>query len=56
MKMVFTSGRKHENLHSGVLRHADFKTIGNHLIGSMVPIQNSKLGFNMGGPSVAYNM
>ena len=37
---MFTSGRKHQNLCMGVLRYADFKKIGNHNIGPMVPAQN----------------
>ena len=47
MKMVFTSGRKYKKLHSGVLGYADFKKIGNHVIGPRVPTQNwgLKLGY-----------
>ena len=37
---MFTSGRKHQNLCMGVLKYADFKKIGNHKIGPMVPAQN----------------
>ena len=44
--MVFTSGRKYKNVHSGVLRYADFKNIGNHVIGPRVPTQN--LGLKLG--------
>ena len=46
MKMMFTSGRKYKKLHSGVLRYADFKKIGNHVIGPRVPTQN--LGLKLG--------
>ena len=47
MKKVFTSGRKYENLRTGVLRYAVFKQIGNHLIRPRVPTQNCglKLGY-----------
>ena len=37
---MFTSGRKHQNLCMGVLKYTDFKKIGNHKIGPMVPAQN----------------
>ena len=46
MKMMFTSGRKYKKMHSGVLRYADFKKIGNHVIGPRVPTQN--LGLKLG--------
>ena len=46
---VFTSGSKYANLHSGDLRYADFKKIGNHLIGSWVPAKNWGLKWGGGG-------
>ena len=45
MKMVFTSGRKYKQLHSGILGYADFKIIGNYVIGPRVPTQNWGMRF-----------
>ena len=48
MKMVFTSGRKYENLHSGVLRYADLQKKKHREPPDWTEGSHSKLAFKIG--------